>query len=189
MKSVVRVSIMVFTLILCSAPALAGSIEDAEAAFNQAQQLLDAGQPENALPLFVKAYSTYPQAKYVFGIATCYEKLGDLPKALEAYEVFTNYDPNPEVLKRVESEMARLKGLLAKDYGEVFVFTSPGEAQVIIGEISKQNIARTPTRRWLKAGRHSLLFKKDGWLPKELPVEVSEGEHVYIFVGLKPEKK
>jgi tetratricopeptide (TPR) repeat protein len=183
-----QVLAMVFAVALAAGTALAGSIEEADGYFNQGQAAFDKGDYQGALDLFTKAYSTYPNAKYVFKIASCYEKLGNLPRALDAYEMFTQYDPTPEVLQRVEEETKRLKDKLAEEYAEVYVFTSPEGAQIIVDEISKQNVYVTPTRRWLKEGEHSIFFKKDGCLPREMKVTVKRGEHLFIYAGLKPEK-
>ncbi len=175
-------------VLMSSAPALAGSVEDADKMAADAQAQFDAGEFQKALDLFTQAYSTFPKARYVFSIASCYEKLGNLPRALDAYEMFTQYEPTPDVLGRVESETKKLKGMLAQEYGEVFIFSSPTGAQIIIDEISKQNVYQTPTRRWLKEGDHSIFFKKDKCAPREMRLSVKKGEHIYIYAGLKEEK-
>lgn len=175
-------------MLLLSGPTLAGSIEEAERLSADAQVQFDAGDFQKALDLFTQAYSTFPKARYVFSIASCYEKLGNLPRALDAYEMFTQYEPTPEVLGRVEIETRKLKGLLAQEYGEVFIFSSPSGAQIIVDEISKQNVYQTPTRRWLKEGDHSIFFKKDKCAPREMRLAVKKGEHLYIYAGLKEEK-
>jgi len=177
------------SFLLVPLTAQAASLEEAERLYADAQKLTDAGQHEQALNLYIQAYSTYPQAKYVFSIASSYVQLGNLPRALDAYEQFNQYDPTPEVLQRVQAEVKKIKELLSKDYGEIFVFSSPSGVQIIVGEISKQNIYATPARRWVKAGQHTVLFKKEGFFPRELKITVEEGEHLFIYAGLKPEKK
>ena len=182
-----RFAVAVVALSLCLSPlaAQAGSIEQADALAAQAKTKLDAADYQAALDLYTQAYSTYPQAKYVFSIATCYVKLEKLPRALDAYEMFTQYEPTPEILKRIEAETKKLKALLSQEYGQVFVFSSPSKAQIIIDEISKHNVYQTPARRWLKEGEHSIFFKKDKCVPREMKVTVKKGEHIYIYAGLK----
>jgi len=165
--------------------AFAGSIEEADMYAAEAKKLFDAAEYQLALDKYTQAYSTYPQAKYVFGIAGAYVKLGNLPRALDAYEMFTQYEPTPDILKRVQAETVKIKEMLSKQYGEVFVFSSPGEAQIIIDEISKQNVYQTPARRWLKEGAHSIFFKKTDCVPREIKIDVKKGEHIYIYAGLK----
>lgn len=174
-------------LLVVVAPVRAGSIETAEQHSAAARQLFDAGKYPEALDLYVKAYTTYPDAKYVFGIASCHVRLGNLPRALDAYEEYTQYDPTPDILKRVETETRKIKDMLAREYAEVFIFSSPPGAQIIIGDFSKQNVYTTPKRRWLKDGEHSIFFKKDKHLPREMKLNVKKGEHLYIYAGLKPE--
>ena len=178
-------STLVLVCLAFPAVAQAGSIEQADMFDAEARKFFEAGDYQLALDKYTQAYSTYPQAKYVFGIAASYVKLGNLPRALDAYEMFTQYEPTPEVLKRVQAETVTLKGMLSKEHGEVFVFSSPGEAQIIVDEISKQNVYQTPARRWLKEGPHSIFFKKENCIPREIKVDVKKGEHVYIYAGLK----
>jgi len=182
---IIVIAVVAGSFLAFAAPASAGSVEEAEQLYAQGQQMFDSGKFQEALDLFTKAYSTYPKASYVFGIANCYVKLDNLPRALDAYEMFTQYDPTPDVLKTVEAETTKLKEMLSRDYGEVFIFSSPSGAQIIIDEISKQNIYQTPTRRWLKEGSHSVFFKKDGVLPRELKIDVKKGEGLYIYAGLR----
>jgi len=185
MRQAVVALMIVGAALLGPATVLAGSIETADQLHAQGKQLFDAGQYQQALDKFTLAYSTYPQAKYVFAIANCYVKLENLPRALDAYEMFTQYEATPDVLKKVEGETAKLKSMLSREYGEVFIFSSPSEAQIIIDEISKQNVYTTPTRRWLKEGAHTIFFKKDGCRPHEVKVSIKRGEHIYIYAGLK----
>jgi tetratricopeptide (TPR) repeat protein len=180
-----------FALLLAAAlltipvAAKAGSIEQADMFAAEGQKLFAAGEYKLALEKYTQAYTTYPQSKSVFGIASCYEALGNLPRALDAYETFTQYEQTDEVLSRIESETRKLKEKLSQDYGEVFIFSSPGGAQIIIDEISKQNVYQTPTRRWLKDGDHVIFFKKEGAVPREIKLSVKRGEHLYVYAGLK----
>lgn len=185
-KTATRIGAVFLTLFIATATH-AGSIEEAEQYYLKGKERFSAGAYQEALDLFTKAYSTYPKAQYVFSIASAYVKLNNLPRALDAYEMFTQYDPTPEVLERVQAETRKLKEMLSKEYGEVFIFSSPSGAQIIIDEISKQNVYQTPIRRWLKEGEHSVFFKKDGYLPRELKFNVKRGEGLYIYAGLRKE--
>jgi len=177
--------LLAVTLLSMPTAAIAGSIEQSEIFYAEGQKLLAAGEFKLALDKFTQAYTTYPLAKSVFGIASSYEGLGNLPRALDAYETFTQYEQTDEVLKRIEAETRKLKEKLSLEYGEIFIFSSPAGAQIIIDEISKQNVYQTPTRRWLKAGDHVIFFKKDGTVPREIKLNVQKGEHLYIYTGLK----
>jgi tetratricopeptide (TPR) repeat protein len=185
MRRAVIVLLFVSAVLGTGGAARAGSIEQAEQLSTQGKAQFEAGKFQEALDLYTKAYSTYPQAKYVFAIANCYVKLGNLPRALDAYEMFTQYEPTQDVLKQVETETQKLKTMLSGEYGEIFIFSSPTEAQIIVDEISKQNVYQTPTRRWLKEGEHSIFFQKEGCAPRELKIQVKKGEHLYIYAGLK----
>jgi tetratricopeptide (TPR) repeat protein len=187
MRSIGLALVVVLALVAGVSPAAAQatSNEQAELHFNAGQKLFSAGEFALALDKFTLAYTTHPQAKYVFSIASCHESLGNLPRALDAYELFTQYEQTAEILKRVEQETRKLKEKLSVEYGEVYIFSSPEGAQIIIDEISKQNVYQTPTRRWLKEGAHAIFFKKEGAVPREIKVDVKRGEHLYIYAGLK----
>lgn len=188
MNPLFAAGIAAILLVSLTPAAQAGSIETAEQHFSSGKKLFESGKHSEALDLYIKAYTTYPDSKYVFGIASCHVKLGNLPRALDAYEEYTQYDPTPQILTRVEKETRQLKEMLAKEYAEVFIFSSPPGAQIIIGDFSKHNVYTTPKRRWLKEGSHSVFFKKDKHAPREMKLSVKKGEHLYIYAGLKPEK-
>ncbi|MBM4370336.1 MAG: PEGA domain-containing protein [Deltaproteobacteria bacterium] len=173
-------------VLLATAPAPAGPLEDADALFAQAEAEAAAGRWQEALDGYLKAYQTYPKATYVFKIASAYERLGNLPRALDAYLVFNQYEPSEEVARRVEAEVKKLEGQLRQEYGKVFVSSSPQGAFVFIDELSKQSKFQTPVVRWLKEGEHSVTFQKDGHLPREIRFTIEKGGSLSIYAGLRP---
>jgi tetratricopeptide (TPR) repeat protein len=177
---------LLLAILAGAAPARAGAIEDADALFAQAEAAATQGKWQEALDGYLKAYQTYPKATYVFKIAGAYVQLGNLPRALDAYLVFNQYEPSEEVARRVEAEVQKLEGLLKQDYGKVFVASSPQGAFIFIDELSKQTKFQTPVVRWLKEGEHSVTFQKDGHLPREIRFTVEKGGSLSIFAGLRP---
>ena len=186
------IGVFVFVFLACSlvsAPASAGRIEKAALLFQQAETQAAQKSWQKALELYQEAYITYPKAEYVFKIARCHEKLGNLPMALEAYLTFTQYEQSPGITKRVAGEVKRLEELLSKDHGKVFISSSPKAATVFVDSISKETMIRqTPATRWLKAGEHSLIYKKDNFLPQEIKIQVEKGSTISVFAGLVPKK-
>ncbi len=190
MRTLRTLTIVLATALLTTAAlpgtALGGAIEDADMLFSLGENLAGQGQWKEALNLYVKAYQTYPKATYVFKIAASYVKLGNLPRALDAYLLFNQYEPSEEIAKRIDAEVEKLEGLLKQEYGKVFVASSPPGAFVFIDEISKQTKFQTPVVRWLKEGPHSVMFQKDGYLPREIKVTVERGGSLSIYAGLRP---
>ena len=166
--------------------ATAGPIEDADALFTQGETLAGQERWQEALGFYIQAYQIYPKATYVFKIASAYVKLGNLPRALDAYLIFNQYEPSEEVARRITTEVEKLEGLLKEEYGKVFVASSPKGAFVFIDEISKQTKFQTPVVRWLKEGPHSVMFQMDGYLPREIQVTVERGGSLSIYAGLRP---
>jgi tetratricopeptide (TPR) repeat protein len=185
-----RIMLALFLVMATTAAPLYAQVDtlsQADTLAADAKKLFEAKDYKLALDKYTQAYSTYPQAKFVFGIASCYEALGNLPRALDAYEMFNQYEPTKEILARIDTEIKKLKNKLSLEYGEVFIFSSPSTAQLIIDEISKQNVYQTPARRWLKEGEHAIYFQKEGCVPRELRIQVERGEHIYVYAGLKPQ--
>lgn len=166
--------------------ALGGPIENADMLFSQGETLAGQGQWQEALNLYIQAYQTYPKAQYVFKIAATYVKLDNLPRALDAYLLFNQYEPSDEIGKRISAEVEKLEGLLKQEYGKVFVASSPKGAFVFIDELSKQTKFQTPVVRWLKEGPHSVMFQMDGHMPREIKITVEKGGSLSIYAGLRP---
>lgn len=182
----IALALVLLTAAALPATAMAGPMEEAELLFGQGETLAGQGQWQEALNLFVQAYQTYPKATYVFKIANAYVKLGNLPRALDAYLIFNQYEPSEEVAKRISAEVEKLEGLLKQEYGKVFVASSPAGAFVFIDELSKQTKFQTPVVRWLKEGPHSVMFQKDGHMPREIKITVERGGSLSIYAGMRP---
>ena len=190
MRTIRTITIMLAAVLLLGAAlpgsAQAAALEDADALFTRGEALAAQGNWKEALGLYIQAYQTYPKATYVFKIANAYVKLDNLPRALDAYLLFNQYEPSDQVAKRIAAEVAKLEGMLKQSYGKVFVASSPRSANVFIDEISKQTRFQTPVVRWLKEGPHSVMFQMDGYLPREIKISVEKGGSISIFAGLRP---
>jgi tetratricopeptide (TPR) repeat protein len=175
--------------LFCANPGFAGPVERSEELFAAGQASAAKGDWPGALKGFLDAYQAYPRAAYVFRIAEAYEKLGELPRALEAYVLFNQYDPSPEERARVDQEVKRLEDQLKATYAKVFLSSSPEGAFVFVDELSPVNRFRTPVTRWLAPGKHNAVFQMDGFLPKEVNFTVSKGETLGLYEGLKPKEQ
>ncbi|MFH1531817.1 MAG: tetratricopeptide repeat protein [Pseudomonadota bacterium] len=182
----IALAAVLLTAVALPGAVLGGPMENADMLFGQGEALAGQGQWQEALNLYVQAYQTYPKSKYVFKIASAYVKLGNLPRALDAYLLFNQYEPSDEVAKRIADEVEKLEGMLKQEYGKVFVASSPQGAFVFIDEISKQTQFHTPVVRWLKDGPHSVMFQMDGHLPREIKISVEKGGSLSIYAGLRP---
>lgn len=69
-----------------AAPAMADKVADAEALFNQAKELRDAGNFERACPLFEDSQRLDPQLGTLINLADCYEKQGKWATAWARYK-------------------------------------------------------------------------------------------------------
>ena len=111
--------LLAVTLLSMPTAAFAGSIEQADLFYAEGQKLLAAGEFKLALDKFTQAYTTYPLAKSVFGIASSFEGLGNLPRALDAYETFTQYEQTDEANNNTQDQCTKAsRGFL---HSEVFL--------------------------------------------------------------------
>ena len=77
---------LALALVLWACPARADKVADAEALFNQAKELRDAGNYAQACPLFEDSQRLDPQLGTLINLADCYEKQGKWATAWARYK-------------------------------------------------------------------------------------------------------
>ncbi|MBI3181891.1 MAG: hypothetical protein HYZ28_07080 [Myxococcales bacterium] len=103
---------------LLSAGAHAASKGQRRAAelIKEAGQLYEQGKYRESAELLLKAHEQAPNSKLIYNIARAYDQAGDLEKSLEFYRRYVSMeDADPELLKRANLAMDRLRGLIAKE--------------------------------------------------------------------------
>ena len=85
----------------------------AKIAFSEASRRFDVGDYEEALKGFKRAYLLFEKAEFLFNIATCHRKLGQVAEAIDFYERYldkTGDTPDrAEVLKLVDELRTELR--------------------------------------------------------------------------------
>ncbi len=82
-----------------------------------AERLYGNGQYKDAAKLLDEAIKIEPIPKFTYNLARCYDQAGELQAALDAYRRYVSLpttDTEPELVKRSNLSMDRLRGLLAK---------------------------------------------------------------------------
>lgn len=83
----------------------------------EAERLYGNGQYKDAAKILEEAIKVEPIPKFTYNLARCYDQAGELQAALDAYRHYVSLpttDTEPELVKRSNLSMDRLRGLLAK---------------------------------------------------------------------------
>ena len=81
----------------------------AKAHFERAEKLFSLSRFDDALVAFEAAYNEVPAYGLLFNIAQCHRHIGNLDKAIFAYEKYLYHLPNARNRKQVERTVVRLK--------------------------------------------------------------------------------
>jgi hypothetical protein len=152
----------------------------------EAAKLLADGDYLAALARFELAYKAFPSPKIFFNFGQTYKELGRHLDAILAYERFLREVPDaPKELagmatKQIES-LSRLVGHL-----EITVNEPDAEISVD-GTLQGKSPLAAPIR--LMPGRHSVVVKKDGFLPAVLELQVDPGRSTRPIVLQRPRPK
>jgi len=158
--------------------------ERAKIAFRQGSQAFSKERWAEALDRFEEAYQAYPLPLMIFNIASTYERLGDLPKALERYEAFiaTGKDDG-DAAARVKA----IKGQL-EAWSELRLSSEPSGAEVFVGSTAARPRGKTPLTLKLPANQTlSITLKKSGYLNQSLSPRLSPKGRRTLKVTMKGE--
>lgn len=89
----------------------------ATALAKDAERLYGSGQYKNAAKLLEEAIKLEAVPKFTYNLARCHDQAGDLQAALDAYRRYVSLpttDTEPDLVKRANLSMDRLRGLIAK---------------------------------------------------------------------------
>ncbi len=174
-------------LLLCS-PTFVGAqpaeqLEEAKALFREGVALLNAGDPERALELFLKSRAIVPSGKNTANAAICLERLGRYDEALELYE---------ELLARFAADLdhqdreklAPIMATLRERLGRLDISATVDAALVVDGK-PRGNLPRTTPLRLLP-GKHRVRLVKEGYRTFEREVEVVVGQTLTFDAELEP---
>jgi tetratricopeptide (TPR) repeat protein len=149
--------------------------KDPIALFNEASDLADKGQYEEAIAIWLMVADAIPE-KYrpvvQVNLGLAYKKLGKHPQAyhhLSRYLAAKPGDPD------ASGWLAEIKGLLAKTHVLCHVKCTPADARVFVQGESKDGYA-CPLDWWFEPGRRLVRAEKEGFEQKLEVVEVPAGK-------------
>ncbi len=142
----------------------------------KAEAAIRAGDGPRALALLEQAYAADPQPGLVANQGVVYERLGQIERAVAAFERYLTLDPPGPKRLAAEATLRRLKP-------EVVLVSAPDSATVWI---DGRAVGRTPLTLRLPAGRHAARLEARGHAPLVPRFEVPMGEPTRLSYTLVP---
>lgn len=184
MKGPRRTYLYCLLLGLClswSAPALAGSPEEAQRLFAEAEQAFSSEQFAEAARLFEQADTHSPHASVIYNAAVSWDQAGQLARAADRYLDALSRGSGLDERQALdaESRLSALRGQLG------FVqITKP-----VGGMVSVAHKQRTPlpARFYLMPGDYSVLLETSSGGTSETPMTASAGETLRLELASPPE--
>lgn len=162
--------------------ALDARTAEAKAQFKQGVQLYKQARYGEAVETFETAYRLKPHGVVRFNVAQCYEKLGEVGKALASYHLYLREVPQAEDAAAVRAAMAGLEKRLAeRGVQQLLVFSTPPNARLAIDQ---HPTGATPWAGELPLGRHALALELAGHEPASREVELGAASSVVLEVTL-----
>ncbi|MCE9669899.1 PEGA domain-containing protein [Myxococcus stipitatus] len=156
----------------------------ARRAFERGSRLYQQARYAEAAAAFEEAHSRAPNGVSLYNLGQCYEKLGELEKALTSYREYLRLEPKATDREGVEQRIADLDARFeAMRRPLVTVASEPAGAQV---RLDGQDRGRTPWSEPVEVGRHALELSLPDHQPLKRDLDVRAGEPVQLQLALTP---
>jgi tetratricopeptide (TPR) repeat protein len=152
--------------------------------FAQGQELYRAGDFAGALAAFQTAEATQPSPAAEYNIGRCYERLGQLPEAVAAYERYLAGAPAAPDHDALAEHMAALRAEIPPE-GRLSVSVEPSGALVTVDQSLPEP---APVEKLLKAGHHVVLAELSGYVPAHRDVELLAGGSLQLELTLRQQE-
>ncbi|MBW2734095.1 MAG: tetratricopeptide repeat protein [Deltaproteobacteria bacterium] len=167
---------------LLLAPASANAEKQPSAAnlFQKGQTLYASGRFEEAVKSFLQAQRLSPHRSALFNVARCYENLGRLREALDAYRQTLALSQTAAHRAEVTQRIA----LLSRRPTKIFIASDPPGAKVTVDGRPRAEQQPTPTVVALRPGEHVVLLHKAGFQLAAKRVDVTLGKVQTLTMAL-----
>ena len=180
-------------------------LQDAKAAFEEAQTLYTKEQFEDAAAKFMVAFDRKPFSSFLFNAAVAYEKALRYPKAIETFQKYLDVDPQARDTVEVKARIDSLKAVLAppaagspmtpeKTAAQVLpaiatkglgiIESKPPGASVYVDDRAKGVVAITPWQGSLEPKPTKLIFEAKGFKPEEREVTPRTDKILEIYISM-----
>jgi tetratricopeptide (TPR) repeat protein len=156
--------------------------ERARAEFAQGQELYRTGDYAGALAAFQNAQETQPSPAAEYNIGRCYERLGQLPEAVAAYERYLAAAPEAPDQAALGEHVAELRRQMPAE-ARLSVSVEPSGATVSVDQASAEP---APVEKRLPPGHHVVLAELAGHTAARRDVELLAGGSLQLELTLRP---
>jgi hypothetical protein len=141
--------------------------------FYRAEALVKKGEFTKAAAAFLRAYETLPHRATLLNVATCYDRAGQIPEAVESYYRFLEIGADSEDAPRVIQRLSELEF----EVGQVHVKCPVASCAI---EIDDVNRGEAPLWAVLEPGVHSVEAFSEGVVFNETSVQIQPNKTVVV---------
>lgn len=159
-------------------------VANAKAAFDAAQKLYRQGRYAEALSKFEEAYRAKPHPVIVYNIGRCFERLGDLPKAMRSYRDYLKQAPDAKDKGQVEEAIANLERRFKEQGVQQLLVSSDPEGALV--SVDDKELGKAPVSTELPPGDHHVTLKLEGYEPARRVFVMPPNRSMDLSFSLSP---
>jgi tetratricopeptide (TPR) repeat protein len=184
------------------------ALQQAKAAFEEAQILYTKDQFEAAAAKFILAFDKKPFSSFLFNAAVAYEKAKDLPKAIDTFQRYITVDPSARDAVEVKTRIDSLKAVLTPSpaggkaapdkaaaqvlpaivtKGLVIIESKPAGANVYLDDPAKGVFATTPWQGSLEPRPVKLIFESKGFKRETREIYPRSDKVLELYISMSEE--
>jgi uncharacterized membrane protein len=150
--------------------------------YEVANSLYKNGKYEKAVSLLIEVYESMKLPVILQNISRCYEKLGDIPKAIEYLEKYSKEDIGDEKKQQTFRKISELK---EANSGYLFVKTNTEKATLVIDNEPEMSLPMKEPVKLFK-GKYSIKISAAGFENEKSEIEIRAGSTTNIDLMMKP---
>ena len=184
------------------------ALQEAKAAFEEAQTLYTKDQFADAAAKFLAAYDKKAFSSFLFNAAVAFEKGKDLPKAVDTFQRYLSIDPGARDAAEVKARIDSLKAVLAPPdlagkpapdkaapqllpaiatKGLVIIESKPPGANVYLDDTAKGVFATTPWQGSLEPKPVRLIFEAKGFKRETREIVPRSDKILELYIAMSEE--
>jgi hypothetical protein len=184
------------------------ALQEAKAAFEEAQTLYTKDQFAEAAAQFLVAFDKKPFSSFLFNAAVAFEKGKELQKAVDTFQRYLTIDPGARDAAEVKTRIDSLKALLAPPEvageaapekappqvlpamatkGLVIIESKPAGANVYVNDTTKGVFATTPWQGSLEPKPVRLIFEAKGFKRETRDIHPRSDKIVELYIAMSEE--
>jgi len=188
-------------------PAADPALQDAKAAFEEAQTLFTKDQFADAADRFLQAYDKKPFASFLFNAAVSFEKAKQLQKAVDTFQRYLSADPQARDATEVKARIDSLRAVMTPPpaagktapeaaapvlpaiatKGLVIIESKPAGANIYVDDPANGLFATTPWQGSLEPKPVKLIFEAKGFKRETRQVVPRSDKILELYIAMSEE--